>query len=831
MSNPTVFLERYQSSKPIEPQKFLVYQIQRTRTDPAVNLLTLARAIVDRINNGKVAFFACTDDEYIYTIKPLASFYLAGHSGNQYKQTYCEYELNLLEKRVIPFSNTAVYNQYIGLLIGNKALNHHPGPGIKQYTLRNGKIYSRYIYDEEKKQHLQITNINYETGENTEPSSVILSRNYQISPEIKEDGFFTVSLMTKVNFDATKTLYGLVHTGEKTASELMGYTVKYILATGLEQVGVVVSEKEYLAANPGKDPKKDASVESTRNYFLTTYPKNRMIQEFIQKDIQQRPDNFIVYVRINATTVYQYLASTLCPVMTTEYVAETYRDFSKAVSKYTRIDMATRIRIDQEFLGGVGTFPELGNDIYLVPYPCKAENEGYSPLLVELPKLRIGHNQLIYPKWNDKRKFFQENAGYYSIPDTLIEKNELCINILGDSSKFKENHLRLFLAYLYRNGLEHSSPAFAVHNEQHFSIKLKIYLVNYWQGPQAILDTMHKMNQESPSDINIIILDQFNKKIPANFHDELKEELSWKDIPSQMVDANTVWTFLWDYEQQESKRKGTSLDFEIPYRTRKFLSEFKSVDKLRKFIDPKRENLILQILAKLGCVPAILEQPLPGNIDLILGLDVGMLERGIHYPGCSVMIDNQGRYLGMYAPNHAQHGEKIPTKLLKTIFNQSLTFYAEVKGSMPSRILIMRDGFSNEDDAFYATYFGERNIQYDIVEVRKNCGLRLATGYVSSYRASFNNPPIGTCILKGNEGFLVTTEGFYSGAPRPIKVVHTVGELPMQDVMQICYSLTKLYPGSMQNVRLPYPTYVADKVCKAYDRIPHDLITAHNFFM
>ena len=53
----------------------------------------------------------------------------------------------------------------------------------------------------------------------------------------------------------------------------------------------------------------------------------------------------------------------------------------------------------------------------------------------------------------------------------------------------------------------------------------------------------------------------------------------------------------------------------------------------------------------------------------------------------------------------------------------------------------------------------------------------------------------------------------------------------MQDVMQICFSLTKIYPGSVQNIRLPYATYIADKICKAYDRGPHGLITGRNFFM
>ena len=839
MSNPTIFLERYRSSKPIEPQEFLVYQIQRQRTDQAVNLLTLARAIAGRINNGRIAFFACTDDEFIYVKRPLTPFYLAGHIGDAHRQTYCEYELNLSEKKIVPFSNQAIYNQYLRLLIENKALNYQPKPAAFPYTVKNGEIFSRYLRHEKTNDHRWITNLNYKTGKSSGSPSVRLLRHYQINPEIREDGSFAVSLTTKIDFDACKSLYDLVHSHEKKAKDLMGLTVKYSLPTGLRQVGIVVPAEDYLAANPGKDLERDASVAATRSYLQDKYSKNPYIKDFLQKEYQERPDNFIVYVRINATTVYQYLASSVYPVMTTEYVAAMYESFSKVASHYTKLKMGQRINVDQEFLGAIGAFSELGQDIYLVPYPREAGSEGYSYLSVKKPQLRIGHNQLTWPDFNGRRKLFQKDSGYYSIPKSFREKNTLDVNILGDSSRFQEDHLKLFFSYLYKNGIRYGSPCFLANNEQGFSIHLNIRLVDYGNGTQSILDAMHKMNQEIKSDINIIVLDKFNEKLPANFHDELKEQLSWDSIPSQMVDAQTVWNLLWDYERQETVRAKAQQDFHIDSDVKDKLNRQKKNEDsgytkkkyLDKNLEAKRDNLVLQILAKIGCIPAILDKPLPGNIDLILGLDVGMLERGIHYPGCSVMIDNQGRFLGMYAPNRAQSGEKIPTKLLKNIFDKSLNFYAKAKGSLPSRILIMRDGFSNEEDSFYETYFKERNIQYDIVEVRKNCGLRLATGYVSSHGASFENPPTGVCLVKENEGILVTTEGYYSGAPRPLKIVHTVGELTIQEIMQICYSLTKIYPGSMQNIRLPYPTYVADRVCKSYDRIPHDIITNRNFFM
>ena len=243
MSTPTIFLERYRSSKPIEPQEFFVYQIQRKRTDLAVNLLTLARAIAGRINNGRIDFFACTDDELIYVKQPLTSFYLSGHIGDTHRQTYCEYELNLSEKKIVPFSNQVIYNQYLRLLIENKALNYQPKPAAFPYIVKNGEIFSIYLRHEKTGDHRWITNLNYETGKSSGNPSVRLLRHYQISPEMRGDGSFAVSLTTKIDFDACKSLYDLVQSKEKDIKDLMGLTVKYILPTGLRQVGVVVSEE------------------------------------------------------------------------------------------------------------------------------------------------------------------------------------------------------------------------------------------------------------------------------------------------------------------------------------------------------------------------------------------------------------------------------------------------------------------------------------------------------------------------------------------------------------------------------------------------------------
>lgn len=840
-STSHIYLERYQCNRPIEPQEFYVYKIERRFSEPAVNTLSLARSIAGRINMSKTLFYAATDDINIYTKVALPPYYLSGNNGNHGKQTYCEYELNLQEKQIIPFQNVAVYEAYIYLLIQNKLSNYHPqegffkNPRYIKYVMRNREIHSAYthLYENDGETYKQLSDKNYNSNSMSRPN-VLLTRNYQVKFTMKEDGFFTVSVSTKVDYVACQSLYDKVHSGKQTKANLTGLRVKYSLTTGLNQTGTVVEEADYLAANPGKDIEKDASVEATLTYLQQKYPKNQSIQAFVQKDRQLRPDNFIVYVRLNPTTVYQYLASTLYPVLTSEYVAQTYPQFSKEISKYTKIAMGQRIIIDQEFLEDIGSFPELGTDIWLITTPRSAEEEGFKSIPLETPQLRIGNNKSITPTFGGKKALFQPTGGYYSIPQSFFEKNSLHINVLGDSSTFTKPHLVHLLRYLYKfGGLQYGSPLFAVKNPQNFLFQPHFYLTDYNEGSSAIVREIHKMNNESTADLNFIILDDYDTRLPANFHDKLKKELAWKTIPSQMVTAKNVWNMLRAYEQSETRRLSAisdtnvdKVDFKIPEHIRR--SRIPSSISL----ESTAHNLVMQMLAKLGCIPGILAKPLPGNIDLVLGLDVGMVTKGIHYPGCSVMIDNQGHYLGSYAPNQAQATEKIPVEMLEEIFNRTLFFFEEQKGHMPSRVLIMRDGFSNEDDKFYANYFSKLGIQYDIVEVRKQSGTRLASSSATFQGVSFSNPETGTCIINNeNEGFLITSEGHYHGAPRPLKIVHSVGELSMQDVMQICFSLTKIYPGSVQNIRLPYATYIADKICKAYDRVPHGLITDRNFFM
>lgn len=830
------YLECYRSTKPILKQEFYVYEINRLYTDRLVNLISLARAITGRINRNAPHCFACTDDVFIYAKVPLPAYWLKGENGNKARESYCRYELELQGKKEISFANVSVYNAYLSLLILEKLAHYTAAAGFfankhqRKYVVKNDTLHTAYLYhlpDKNGKMiYGHVTDTSYNESDVNAPHDVrekkrrnykiILGRSFFMQPSLQKDGFFTVSFTSKTEYLSKQSLYQSWKEDHIAPENFIGREAKYRLATGLSQTGIIVSEKEYCAANPGKNPQKDASVSATREYLRRRYPHFREVQQAVNKSTA---DDFILYMRLNANTVCQYLASTLYPILTTEYVAENFKKFSKASVRYMRLEMDKRIALDQEVIEDIGEIPELGPKVKLSPIPCSAADIGYDSRILSLPQLRIGNRKIIAAEMKQKENLFEKNYGYYSIPQRLRDpqKKNLRINILGDSQQFTEEMLLDALRYLYQyGGMRHCSPAFSSRSTQGAWFKPKAYVVDYHQkqGLNAILKKIHEMNRDTETDLNLIVLNAGDVRLPADIHDRIKKDLASTAMPSQMVHDSTIQELLQDYSRQKKN---------------KLSSEHGLLNGSLRYTS---YNLIMQMMAKLGCIPAIFNEPLPGNIDMILGLDVGMAAKGIHYPGCSVILDGHGNYLGSYAPERAQAGEKIPTAMLEEIFDRSLLCYEEILEHLPKRILIMRDGFSNEDDDFYRQYFNEHKIRYDIVEVRKQAGTRLAKGQYQKQQLQFSNPDIGTALTRENEGYIITTKSSSKfGAPRPLKIVHSAGSLPMDIIMQVCYNLTKNYPGCMQNIRLPLPTFIADKICKAYDRIPHGAITDRNFFM
>jgi len=77
-------------------------------------------------------------------------------------------------------------------------------------------------------------------------------------------------------------------------------------------------------------------------------------------------------------------------------------------------------------------------------------------------------------------------------------------------------------------------------------------------------------------------------------------------------------------------------------------------------------------------------------------------------------------------------------------------------------------------------------------------------------------------LVKGKtEAIIVTSEALKYGAPRPIFVERKYGNsLDFEKTCELIFQLTKIYPGAVQDVRLPAQLYIADKLCKAISCLP-----------
>ena len=183
--------------------------------------------------------------------------------------------------------------------------------------------------------------------------------------------------------------------------------------------------------------------------------------------------------------------------------------------------------------------------------------------------------------------------------------------------------------------------------------------------------------------------------------------------------------------------------------------------------------------------------------------------------------------VGYYSTNVAQRGEIIDVKSLETIFNRVLTAYKEANGCYPKHIVIHRDGFSHEESAWYDSYFGRRDIKFDVVEVRKNIPLRLID---TDAEADEMNPASGSAIIKENEAYLISTAvKSFLGAPRPLLLVHQKGHCRWKASLANICSVRDAY-RLMRTSRLPLTTLYADKICKHHDHVPHDTLSNKLFF-
>lgn len=601
----------------------------------------------------------------------------------------------------------------------------------------------------------------------SENREISLERKYNFWIEIQDDKKAYLKIDTGSVYVSNRTVFDYMTRG----IDVIGMEVKNDWAKN-KQSGILKEICDITVSDP------IGFADSLKQYYIT---KNEAYR------VEKIPDDTpIVMVELRNGTVLPYYPQALKPIMTREKVGQIDSDFSAKIEKYVKRDMKTRLTLDKDFIDDIGQIDEFG---YLAfePECCPIDRIGLKKGLVKLPMLTCGNNKDI----ECGQEYQAFNFGFYKKPDKKIK-----IGYLYPCGSYELMKAFVFSLYYFGTAgyFQGKKDPYVCTNLLDIQAK-PVIQEEYELGD--ITDykrKAHKLKEIENVDIFIVLVpDGMDNDGPYN---PFKRIWAEANIPSQMISMSTAKMFA----------QGGSVGMV----TRYYL-----------------QNIVLGILGKTGGIPWIVKN-MPGNVDCFVGLDVAMLEKGIHYPACSVVFDKFGKLLGVYKPKRVQKGERIETDILQDIFDQVIISYEAVYGETPKNIVIHRDGFSNENNEWYGHYFETKGIEYTLVEVRKNISSKLAmleNGVVK-------NPDIGYCVYNANKAYLVTTNmRNKKGSPNPLLIEKKCGKISMPCILTQILFLTQIHVGSTQKIRLPITTGYADKICKNLDFIPEGKMGNKLFFL
>ncbi|MGN0583449.1 MAG: Piwi domain-containing protein [Oscillospiraceae bacterium] len=606
-------------------------------------------------------------------------------------------------------------------------------------------------------------------------SGIIVLRVFSIDTEVLTDGTAYLSVDIRCEFESSQTIFDYIRLGKDIIN----------LRVGCDWQGF---ERTYKVTKLHKETIiQDINGFNLYAYWQKTAPWRL---EGIGK---LTPAVSVLDEKKNREGLY--IPQSLKPVITKEYIAVHNRNLSKKVDQYTKLSMKKRLEIIQGFLNDLNF-----DGVIINISPTDVTDFGYEEynLAIDMPDLMVGNNRKI--KFSEKYKTFNNGYGFYKLPENTVTAAFLGYGSKEenpDTAKNSHDIVQAVLDYtrgkiggiqdkwLNKNMLPltfYSEQAFYYNAGDTLSYKEKAQEIKKISGINFVMSTLPIETDE----------DEFYKDDVDSPYESYKCAFADLNLPSQMISINMV------------KDLGTK---NVAYRL---------------------QNIILGILSKSGGVPWILQSPMD-NVDCFIGLDVGTQEKGIHYPACSVCLDGTGNLIGYYSTSIAQKGEKIDSDSLKTIFDNVMLAYKNAHGNYPKHIVVHRDGFSSEGNDWYIEYFKRRNIEFDLVEIRKNISTRLINRNQISNEM---NPDSGAVIIKDNEAYLVSTDvKSFLGSPRPLMLVHRYGNLSIQQIARQVYVLSEMHIGSMRTSRLPITTLYADKICKHHNHVPHDALSDKLYFI
>lgn len=240
-------------------------------------------------------------------------------------------------------------------------------------------------------------------------------------------------------------------------------------------------------------------------------------------------------------------------------------------------------------------------------------------------------------------------------------------------------------------------------------------------------------------------------------------------------------------------------------------------------------NVGLGLFAAAGGVPFTVEDSLPGDADMFIGVDVSRRypddssDSQINVAATMTAVYRDGTILG-HASTMPQLGEKLADEDVRDIMKQSVLGFNKIHGEYPSRIVIHRDGFMNEDLSLALELLDELGIAYDVVEIRKQPQTRIVAATEVQYDvpsksvAAINeNEPKATLVTFGSPETLAESE--HSGLPRPIQIERVAGDTDIETIARQVYLLSQSHVGVHNSTaRLPITTAFADRASKAATR-------------
>lgn len=596
-----------------------------------------------------------------------------------------------------------------------------------------------------------------------------LKRKFNINPVINDDLNVILYVSCTLEFSYDKNIYEMVKSG----LEVKGLEVKNTW-TSFNNSGIIEEILDLKINEPGK------LGQSLIDYYISRNQAYR-VNKFTEEDTNAN----VIVVRTNKKTL-DCIPHALTPIITREYLSNNDVSFSREIEKLIKMDMGYRYNVLKNFIKDVGRIKEL-NNLYFNNHYIKDINViGYKSGVLLEPKL-IGAKGII----KNKMQIFQN--GFYKMPDKKV-----CFGVLfpeGDRDTASKA-IRAIYDFATVGKYQNKDNKFIANNLMNILFNPKDCIFEEYKlgDIREYKKAANKIKAYDKVKFVIAIVPNLNDGDEENPYNPFKKVWAELNIPSQMISMKT----------SEILSKGNGNDG-LYY----------------------LHNIALGILGKIGGIPWAIDN-MPGNIDCFIGLDVGTREKGIHHPACSVFFDKHGELINYYKPVIPQSGEIIENEILQEVFDNVLNSYEEKYGELPKNIVIHRDGFSRESLNWYEEYFGKYNINFNIIEVKKNTSVKLA----SINGNIVNNPEKGQYVVKGNKAFVVITDIKENlGSPKPLKIEKAYGSLDMITILNQIYALSQIHVGSTKSMRLPITTGYADKICKAIEFIPQGKLSDKLFFL